>query len=125
MTPAPSTPPTDRILRAILSTVVAMTCFAILNGMSKTLSTSGYPVIEVIWSRYFFAFVFTLVLFTTVPSGCTGESVSKIGTVGAGPFMFLLALLSTIVAQVSDAKMTSGDPILHESAVAGTYVTAV
>ena len=46
MTPVPSPPPTDRILRAILSTIVAMTCFAILNGMSKTLSTSGYPVIE-------------------------------------------------------------------------------
>src|SRR5471032_3645530 len=63
MTPAPSTPPTDRILRAILSTIVAMTCFAILNGMSKTLSTSGYPVIEVIWSRYFFAFIFMMVMF--------------------------------------------------------------
>ena len=62
MTPVPS-PPTDRILRAILSTIVAMTCFAILNGMSKTLSTSGYPVIEVIWARYIFAFVFMLAMF--------------------------------------------------------------
>ncbi len=56
-------PPTDRILRAILSTVVAMACFAILNAMSKTLSTSGYPVIEVIWARYVFAFVFMLAMF--------------------------------------------------------------
>jgi drug/metabolite transporter (DMT)-like permease len=31
--------------------------------MSKTLSTSGYPVIEVIWSRYFFAFIFMMVMF--------------------------------------------------------------
>ena len=56
-------PPADRILRAIVSTVVAMACFAILNAMSKTLSTSGYPVIEVIWARYVFAFVFMLVMF--------------------------------------------------------------
>ena len=56
-------PPTDRILRAILSTVVAMACFAVLNAMSKTLSTSGYPVIEVIWARYVFAFVFMLAMF--------------------------------------------------------------
>jgi drug/metabolite transporter (DMT)-like permease len=56
-------PQADRILRAILSTVVAMTCFAILNSMSKTLSTSGYPVIEVIWARYIFAFVFMLAMF--------------------------------------------------------------
>ena len=56
-------PPTDRILRAILSTIVAMACFAILNAMSKTLSTSGYPVIEVIWARYVFAFVFMLAMF--------------------------------------------------------------
>lgn len=56
-------PPADRILRAIVSTVVAMTCFAILNAMSKTLSTSGYPVIEVIWARYVFAFVFMLAMF--------------------------------------------------------------
>jgi drug/metabolite transporter (DMT)-like permease len=63
MTSVPSPPPKDRILRAILSTVVATTCFAILNGMSKTLSTSGYPVIEVIWARYFFAFLFMLAMF--------------------------------------------------------------
>ena len=61
--PPPAGPPTDRILRAILSTVVAMACFAILNAMSKTLSTSGYPVIEVIWARYVFAFVFMLAMF--------------------------------------------------------------
>jgi len=53
----------DRVLRAILSTIVAMSCFAILNSMSKTLSTSGYPVIEVIWARYVFAFVFMLAMF--------------------------------------------------------------
>lgn len=58
---APS--PADRILRAIVSTIVAMTCFAVLNAMSKTLSTSGYPVIEVIWARYIFAFIFMLVMF--------------------------------------------------------------
>jgi len=58
-----SGPPSDRILRAILSTIVAMACFAILNAMSKTLSTSGYPVIQVIWARYIFAFVFMLAIF--------------------------------------------------------------
>jgi len=40
-----------------------MACFSILNAMSKTLSTSGYPVIEVIWARYVFAFVFMLAMF--------------------------------------------------------------
>ena len=58
-----TSPPTDRILRAILSTIVAMACFACLNAMSKTLSTSGYPVIQVIWARYIFAFVFMLAIF--------------------------------------------------------------
>jgi len=62
-TPPPAGPPTDRILRAILSTIVAMACFSILNAMSKALSTSGYPVIEVIWARYVFAFVFMLAIF--------------------------------------------------------------
>jgi drug/metabolite transporter (DMT)-like permease len=56
-------PPTDRVLRAILSTIVAMACFACLNAMSKTLSTSGYPVIQVIWARYIFAFAFMLAMF--------------------------------------------------------------
>jgi drug/metabolite transporter (DMT)-like permease len=56
-------PPADRILRAIVSTIVAMACFSVLNAMSKTLSTSGYPVIEVIWARYVFAFIFMLVMF--------------------------------------------------------------
>ena len=58
MSPSTPPPPTDRILRAILSTILAMACFAVLNAMSKTLSTSGYPVIEVIWARYVFAFLF-------------------------------------------------------------------
>ena len=58
-----TSPPTDRILRAILSTILAMACFSILNATSKTLSTSGYPVIEVIWARYVFAFVFMLAMF--------------------------------------------------------------
>jgi drug/metabolite transporter (DMT)-like permease len=40
-----------------------MACFACLNAMSKTLSTSGYPVIQVIWARYVFAFVFMLAMF--------------------------------------------------------------
>src|SRR4051794_32048238 len=40
-----------------------MACFACLNAMSKTLSTSGYPVIEVIWARYVFAFLFMLAMF--------------------------------------------------------------
>jgi drug/metabolite transporter (DMT)-like permease len=56
-------PSNDRVLRAILSTVVAMACFACLNAMSKTLSTSGYPVILVIWARYIFAFIFMLAMF--------------------------------------------------------------
>jgi len=60
-TPPPA--PTDRILRAILSTVLAMSCFSVLNAMSKTLTTDHYPVIEVIWARYFFAFVFMLAMF--------------------------------------------------------------
>ncbi|MBS0548598.1 MAG: DMT family transporter [Proteobacteria bacterium] len=63
VSPPPSTPPTDRILRAILSTVLAMACFSCLNAMSKNLSMSGYPVIQVIWARYIFAFVFMLAIF--------------------------------------------------------------
>src|SRR5260370_4650052 len=35
-----------------------MSCFSVLNAMSKTLTTDHYPVIEVIWARYFFAFMF-------------------------------------------------------------------
>ncbi len=31
--------------------------------MSKTLTTENYPVVEVIWSRYFFAFIFMLAMF--------------------------------------------------------------
>ena len=56
------TAPTDRILRAILSILVAMACFSCLNAMSKTLSAT-YPVIEIIWARYFFAFLFMLAMF--------------------------------------------------------------
>ncbi len=60
--PPPPASPTDRILRAILAILVSVTCFSVLNAMSKTLS-AHYPVIEVIWARYFFAFVFMMALF--------------------------------------------------------------
>ena len=60
--PGPPSPPTDRILRAILAILVSVTCFSVLNAMSKTLS-AHYPVIEVIWARYFFAFVFMMAIF--------------------------------------------------------------
>jgi drug/metabolite transporter (DMT)-like permease len=55
-------PPADRILRAIVAIVVSMACFSVLNAMSKTLS-AAFPVIEVLWARYFFALVFMLALF--------------------------------------------------------------
>lgn len=55
-------PPTDRILRAILAIIFSVMCFSVLNAISKTLSQS-FPVIEVIWGRYFFAFVIMMVLF--------------------------------------------------------------
>jgi drug/metabolite transporter (DMT)-like permease len=63
--PLPASPApagTDRILRAILATLLAMSCFSVLNAMSKTLS-AHFPVIEVIWARYFFALLFMLALF--------------------------------------------------------------
>lgn len=55
-------PPTDRILRAIFAIIFSVTCFSVLNAISKTLSQS-FPVVEVIWGRYFFAFVVMMVLF--------------------------------------------------------------
>jgi drug/metabolite transporter (DMT)-like permease len=77
--PPPAGSPTDRILRAILSTVLAMACFSVLNAMSKTLTTAHYPVIEVIWSRYFFAFVFMLAMFLP-QSGLRLFSIRRLDT---------------------------------------------
>ncbi len=59
---ADASPPTDRILRAILSIIFSVLCFSVLNAMSKTLSQT-YPVIEVIWGRYVFAFIFMMAIF--------------------------------------------------------------
>ena len=50
------------ILRAIIAIILSVMCFSVLNAMSKTLGQI-YPVIEVIWARYFFAFVFMMALF--------------------------------------------------------------
>lgn len=60
--PPSAAPAADRILRAILAILLAMSCFSVLNAMSKTLSAT-FPVMEVIWARYFFAFVFMLAIF--------------------------------------------------------------
>jgi drug/metabolite transporter (DMT)-like permease len=88
-----ASPPTDRILRAILSTIVAMACFACLNAMSKTLSTSGYPVILVIWARYIFAFVFMLAMFLP-RSGMKLFSIRRLDTqVVRGMLLFFSSYL--------------------------------
>jgi drug/metabolite transporter (DMT)-like permease len=60
--PPASPPPTDRILRAILAILLSVACFSVLNAISKTL-TEHYPVVQVIWARYVFAFAFMMALF--------------------------------------------------------------
>lgn len=62
--PAPpsNAPSTDRILRAILAILFSVSCFSVLNAVSKTL-TQHYPVAEVVWARYIVAFGFMLALF--------------------------------------------------------------
>ena len=57
-----ASPPTDRILRAILAILFSVSCFSVLNALSKIL-TQHYPVAEVVWARYFVAFAFMVVLF--------------------------------------------------------------
>jgi len=60
----PSSPalPPDRIFRSIVAIILSVSCFSVLNAISKTL-TAHYPVVQVIWARYFFAFILMMVLF--------------------------------------------------------------
>jgi drug/metabolite transporter (DMT)-like permease len=60
--PPAGSPPTDRILRSILAILFSVACFSVLNAISKTLS-QHYPVVQVIWARYVFAFVFMMAIF--------------------------------------------------------------
>ena len=50
------------ILRAIIAIILSVLCFSVLNALSKTLGQL-YPVIEVIWARYAFAFILMLAMF--------------------------------------------------------------
>lgn len=50
------------ILRAIVAIILSVMCFSVLNALSKTLGQL-YPVIEVIWARYVFAFILMLLMF--------------------------------------------------------------
>jgi drug/metabolite transporter (DMT)-like permease len=59
----PASPPArDHILRSILAILFSVACFSVLNAISKTL-TQHYPVVQVIWARYVFAFIFMMALF--------------------------------------------------------------
>ncbi len=60
----PSSPglPPDRIFRSIVAILLSVSCFSVLNAISKTLS-AHYPVVQVIWARYLFAFILMMVLF--------------------------------------------------------------
>jgi drug/metabolite transporter (DMT)-like permease len=62
MTVKASPAASDHILRAILAILFSVTCFSVLNAITKSLS-QNYPVIQVIWARYAFAFVFMMALF--------------------------------------------------------------
>src|SRR5438067_1738133 len=57
-----SLPARDHILRAILAVIFSVACFSVLNAISKTLM-QHYPVVQVIWARYVFAFAFMMALF--------------------------------------------------------------
>ena len=60
--PPPAPPSTDRILRAVLAILFSVSCFSVLNAISKTLMQT-YPAAEVVWARYVVAFGFMLALF--------------------------------------------------------------
>jgi drug/metabolite transporter (DMT)-like permease len=62
MTVTASPPASDHILRAILAIIFSVACFSVLNAISKTLM-QHYPVVQVIWARYVFAFGFMMALF--------------------------------------------------------------
>ncbi|MBI1774905.1 MAG: DMT family transporter [Proteobacteria bacterium] len=47
-------------LRAIVYVLVTVTLFAFMNGTAKYL-TQSYPVIQVLWGRFFFAMLVTLI----------------------------------------------------------------
>ena len=78
------------ILRAIIAILISVMCFSVLNAMSKTLSQS-YPVIEVIWARYFFAFILMLALF--LPR--SGMNLFRLRNVGSQVVRGLLLFFSS------------------------------
>jgi drug/metabolite transporter (DMT)-like permease len=78
------------IVRAIVAILISVMCFSVLNAMSKTLSQS-YPVIEVIWARYFFAFILMLMLF--LPR--SGLNLFRLRNVGSQVVRGLLLFFSS------------------------------
>jgi drug/metabolite transporter (DMT)-like permease len=90
--PPASTLPTDRILRAILAILLSVACFSVLNAISKTL-TEHYPVGQVIWARYLFAFAFMMALF--LPR--SGRALFRWHNVGSQVVRGLLLFLSSFL----------------------------
>ena len=87
-----SPPARDHILRAILAIVFSVACFSVLNAISKTL-TQHYPVVQVIWARYVFAFVFMMALF--LPR--SGLALFRWHNVGSQVVRGLLLFLSSFL----------------------------
>lgn len=79
------------ILRAILAILFSVMCFSVLNAISKTLS-QHYPVGEIIWARYFFAFILMLVLF--LPR--SGMNLFRLRNVGSQVVRGLLLFFSSL-----------------------------
>ena len=90
--PPAATPPTDRILRAILAILLSVACFSVLNAVSKAL-TQHFPVMQVVWARYLFAFVFMLALF--LPR--SGRALFRWHNVGSQVVRGLLLFLSSFL----------------------------
>ena len=90
--PPPAAPPTDRVLRAILAILFSVSCFSVLNAISKTL-TQHYPVAEVVWARYLVAFGFMLVLF--LPR--SGRNLFRWNNVGSQIIRGLLLFASSVL----------------------------
>lgn len=90
--PPASTPPADRILRAIGAILLSVACFSVLNAISKAL-TEHYPVGQVIWARYLFAFVFMMALF--LPR--SGRALFRWHNVGSQVVRGLLLFFSSLL----------------------------
>ncbi len=101
--------PTDRqsLIKGIILMLVAVNILAVMDGLAKYLAEAGYPVIQILWARFFFNALLVLPIAAWRHRGLMLRPANPAAQVGRG----LLHAFGTLLLFMAYARMPLADAL--------------